>query len=165
MRCWAVLLVILLSGCSYFAKPVEDFTCPRTGFVAGTDKVTFLAPGTTEVGSSAVIKGFTGDCRFKNNQAEINISLPFAVKKGAGGAELKEVQLPYFIAVLTSDDEILQRHAFSTTITFDNTGVGTTTEDHRLKLPLSAPADVHKYKIVMGFALTPDQLDYNKDQK
>ena len=143
-----------------------EFSCPKTGFVEPASTVTFLAPDGKNIVMKAALQGFNSDCSFKNKDtAEVALTLPFAARRGVAGMTLQNKELPYFVAVLSPEEKILQRQAFATTIDFDNTGNGSSTEEHVIKIPLTAPEDAYKYKVVIGFALTPDQLQYNKEKK
>ncbi len=146
-----------------------DPICPKTGFIGKTDKITYLASGsTTDIVATGAIKGFTGDCSFKDkhkDEVEISLTLPFTAQRGKAGSDLKEKELPYFIGVLSPTEEILQRQAFTTKISFDDTGAGSSTEEHVIKIPLKSRADADKYKVIIGFALTRDQLKYNEENK
>jgi hypothetical protein len=158
----ALLALALLSGCS--SKIPMDPICPQTGFVDKGDTITYMASGSTDVVAKAAIRGFSGECKFKDketNTVDVALTLPFVVQRGKAGAGLKEKELPYFIAVLAPDEKILQRTAFTTKVTFDDNGSGSSTEEHVVKIPLPARADAGKYKVVIGFALTRDQYKYN----
>src|SRR5690348_13805054 len=110
MRTIAILAIILLSGCSLFSKDTEDFSCPKTGFIAPADTITLPA-------AKAVINGFSGSCSFKKKgEVQVELTLPFTVRKNKATDPPASVELPYFIAVLSSDEKILQRQVFSTKI-------------------------------------------------
>jgi hypothetical protein len=158
MRFIALLAVVFLSGCAIFSDSEEDLFCPEVGLIPYTDTVSLVS-------ASAVINGFTGSCSFKKGSGvEIDLTLPFvARKKDNTGAQV--VKLPYFIAVLSPDETILQRKAFSTTVSFDENGSGGSTEEQTVTIPMTSAAEAYKYKVVMGFALTPEQLKYNKEKK
>ncbi|MCE9507408.1 MAG: hypothetical protein K8R48_03710 [Alphaproteobacteria bacterium] len=158
MRFIALLAVIFLSGCAMFSDPAEDLFCPEVGLIPYADTVSLAS-------ASAAINGFTGSCSFKKGSGvEIDLTLPFAARKkdnaGAG-----DIELPYFIAVLSPEEAILQRQAFSTTVSFDENGSGGSTEEQTVTIPMASPAAAYKYKVVMGLALTPEQLKYNKEKK
>jgi hypothetical protein len=165
MRYIVLLAVMILSGCSLFGKGATDFSCPKTGLIADAATLTLSAPGGKEKGVEAVLQGFSGDCTKTADGIEMTLALPFAAKRNPAAAALQEQQLPYFIAVLSPNEDILQRQAFSTTISFDNTNTGTSTEEHTISIPLPAGAQAYGYKVIAGFALTPDQLRYNKEHK
>jgi len=165
---FAIVLLALaaLGGCSN--KIQADPLCPQTGFIGGTDQMTILAPGTHEAVGHATINGFTGECKFKDKKSSnllVSLTLPFTFERGKGGAALKSEQLPYFIAVLGPEEKILQRTAFTTTVSFDDDGIGRSSEDHVLKIPLPTRADADHYKIIIGFAMTREQVKYNEDHK
>jgi hypothetical protein len=164
----ALLAVTLLSGCANKAQP--DSICPQTGFIDHTDRVTYLAPGGSvkDIVAKAAINSFSGECIFKDKESsdvQISLTLPFAAQKGAAGGDLKQKELPYFISVLSPDEEILQRQAFTTKIDFDNNGNGSSTEEHVIKIPLKSRDEAYKYKVIIGFTLTHDQFKYNEEQK
>ena len=167
MRYIAILAVILLTGCA--SKGDMEPICPKTGFIGRTDTIAYLKPGSVkDVVATASIRGFSGECRFedkKKEAIEVSLSLPFYAQKGsAAAADLKEKELSYFIAVLSPDETILQRQAFTTKVSFDNTGTGNNTEEHTVKIPLKH-IDADKYKVIIGFALTRDQLKYNEEHQ
>lgn len=160
MRYIAILAILFLSGCSLFSKGGEDLACPEVGFLSYADTLPLS-------NAQAVLNGFTGSCSFnkKTDETIVELSLPFVAKKETAAAPLTDIELPYFIAVLSTDEAILQRQAFSTTVHFDNAGAGQVTEEQVIRIPASSLAGAYKYKIVIGFILTPDQLKQNKDNK
>ncbi|MBI3441996.1 MAG: hypothetical protein HY052_09410 [Proteobacteria bacterium] len=159
MRCLALLAVILLSGCSLFSKETDDFSCPQIGFIRDADRISLPT-------ADAVINGFNGACSLKKKQGVVvELTVPFAAKKSVTDAGLKNIDLPYFMAVLSPDETVLQRQTFSTQISFDQLNTGTAIEEHTIKIPLSSPVGAYKYKVVIGFVLTPEQLKHNKESK
>jgi hypothetical protein len=161
-----LLALTLLAGCSPTVN--MDPICPQTGFIGRTDTITYLAPGSKDVVAKAAIRGFSGECKFKDkksNIVDVELTLPFTAQLGKAGTSVKEKELPYFIGVLSPDEKILQRTAFTTKISFDNNGGGSSKEEHVIKIPLTSRADAGKYKVVIGFALTHDQLKYNEEQQ
>jgi hypothetical protein len=159
MRYIAVLAIVLLSACSLFSRNTDDFFCPKIGFIADADMIS-LPNG------EALIDGFKGSCSFSKdpNEVQLELTLPFKARMTAPAAA-KRLKLPYFIAVLSPEEAILQRQALSTKVDFDNTGAGSSTEEHRIKIPLPSLAEAYKYKVVIGFVLTPAQLKQNKEKK
>ncbi|MFH1158374.1 MAG: hypothetical protein V1721_05760 [Pseudomonadota bacterium] len=158
MRTVAFLAVLFLSGCAMFSPSEEVFSCPETGLVSRASSV-------VSNGAEARIGGFSGECRFEKNRVEISLTLPFTARKGAADPPLKEEKLSYFIAVLSPEEDILQRRSFSTKIEFDKDGNGGSMEEHVLKIPMANPSEAHRYKVAIGFAQTTDQLKHNKESK
>jgi hypothetical protein len=160
-----ILALLVLSSCS--SDMPSDHICPKTGFIDKADTVAY-AGGGDEILARGVIRSFTGECKLKNKKGdviEVALTVPFAAVRGEAGTNLKMMELPYFIAVLSPEEEILQRKAFTTKITFNNEGAGTSEEKHVLSIPLASRADARKYKMVIGFALTPDQYKHNEEPR
>jgi hypothetical protein len=166
--CAVALLALTALAASCSNKIQVDPLCPQTGFIGGTDQMTLLAPGTHEVVGHATINGFSGECKFKDKKSSnlvVSLTLPFTFERGKAGVALKNEQLPYFIAVLGPEEKILQRTAFTTTVSFDDDGIGRSSEDHVLKIPLATRAEAGHYKVIIGFAMTREQMKYNEDHK
>ncbi len=147
MRIVVFLAVLFLSGCSLFSQSKKDFSCPETGFVSNAAIMTLH-------GTKARIKDFSGECKFEKDIVKIDLTLSFSAQQRTAKAALKEKELPYFIAVLSPEETILQRKAFSTKIAFDKNGNGISTEEHVLKIPMTNPSEAYKYKVAVGFART-----------
>lgn len=158
MRKIAILALLLVSGCSWFSKGDAHFSCPRTGFINYADKL-------VEPGIEAVFTGYTGTCKPADNAVALDLTLPLHVQK-VGEYAPEKVTLPYFVAVLSPDEEVLQRQSFTSEIKIDpETGVGDGSEDHTITVPLPQGAQAYRYKIAFGFELTPEQLNSNKEKK
>lgn len=159
MRFLAVLAIVLLSGCSLFSKgSPDDLVCPQVGFIRHADKVSLPE-------AEVLINGFSGVCSFKKSsgQVTLDLTIPFiGHRKTAGDAQ--KIEVSYFIALLNSDEEVLQRQTFSTKVAFEKgTGNGASSEENTIRIPVTSPAAGANYKIIIGFPLTPEQLKYNQD--
>lgn len=161
--------VLLLSGCaSPFSKDQEAaaLPCPKAGFIADTDSVSFPATK-TDPAVNVVMNGFSAECSFKDkNKVQIDLTLPFVAKKTpADDTSMKGKEVSYFIAVLSPEDKVLQRQKFSATVPFDKGDAGSSKEEHTITIPLTPGAEARQHKIAIGFALTPDQLKQNEERK
>lgn len=162
----ALLALLGVTGCSN--KIQADPICPQTGFIGNTDTISYVTPDTHELIATGSISGFSGECKFKGKKSKellITLKLPFSLRVGKAGATLKNKELPYFIAVLGPDETILQRTAFTTTVSFADDGIAHSEEEHVLKIPLPSREDAGRYKVIIGFVLTREQVKYNQDHK
>lgn len=163
--------LVLLAGCSVLKrKAVETPACPMTGVLRGASFYPVIASdaphlAAADLAASVSVRGsLEGTCEYsRESEVVVQLSLGFSGSRGAKGEKLKEVQFPYFIAVLSPDDQILQRQEFSTTVDFDNTGAGTAEESHKIRIPLQDRMKGPAYKITAGFKLTPRQVTYNRE--
>jgi len=177
----ALCLLPLLSACemtdkmaaSFRGKPEEHAaalpSCPETGVMQEADRIPVFygasgKPKAADVAATGVLGRLTGACSFDEpGVAELEVTINFAAEKGPKGVALRKQSLPYFIAVLSPDETVLQRQAFSTKVDFDNADKGFASEEHDIRVPVSAKEAAGAYKVVVGFQLTPEQLAYNRE--
>jgi hypothetical protein len=175
---------VLLTGC--MGKPKDNSVpCPQTGILQDAGEITVFKPETDgeaieNVVASARLANYSGGCAYRDGKVEFVLNLDFEAVQGAEGQKLKRFDFPYFIAILSPAEEVLQRQSFSTTVPFDNKreaaapvdpsrtqavylgDAGLTREEHRLRLAVDSRDAVRQHKVVVGFELTPDQLAFNR---
>jgi hypothetical protein len=143
--------------------------CPATGLVKGSGFYPVIAgqaPHAAEgdLVASARVQGIEGGCKFGKDGITLDLTINFTGHQGPKGSKLDSQKFPYFLAVLSPDGQILQRQVFSTTVSFDNgAGGGTSSEEHRIRVPLKDLSLSPSYQIAAGFTLTPRQAQYNKE--
>jgi hypothetical protein len=162
--------LLALAGCSMLknkADAVPD--CPMVGVLRGASFYPVIASdaphlAAADLAAAASLGGAVeGNCKYTGNEVSVKLSLSISGQRGAKGEKLKEYKFPYFVAVLSPDDQILQRQEFSTTVDFDNAGTGVSIEDHKIRIPLQDRMKGPAYKITAGFQLTPQQVTYNRE--
>jgi hypothetical protein len=176
----ALPALILLTGCgmserlssSLFGTPTEKDVermpeCPQTGVLADATYIPiFTGNGIADVAALGKLGDITGGCDFdKAGIAALDIKVTFLARKTKPELDIKKQVFPYFIAILSPDQQILQRQNFSTKVDFDNTGYGVMIEEHELKIPVPSREAASGYKVVVGYELSPDQLAYNRKKE
>lgn len=158
-----IFALFLPAGCATEGENAP--LCPQAGILVDAGRIPVFSGGKPD-GNIRVfgeITNFRGACRYKNNaEADFHLEIDFGVSKTSHAEDLKGLKLPYFIAVLGPDESILKKERFRAKIDFDNKESVLVSEEHDLLLNFSDAADARGYKIVFGFELTPDQLDYNR---
>ena len=158
-----------------YVAPKAGPSCPTVGVVPEANTYPAFQAGMSQkdpknLVAAGYIGVFRGDCTFKDGkEAVFDLEINFGGTKGPKGREnsAKEIGsavFPYFIAVLSPDETILQRQAFSTKVDFDNKTDGVSKEEHTIRIPVTSPEAAHGYRIVIGFSLTPEQVAFNKQQ-
>lgn len=158
----SLLALLTLAGCAYFKKDEGPaFICPQIGLVEQADRMALMTG--SEVAVNGIISNYRGACKPNKSKSSVDfdIEVDFSASKGPAATGLKEQSFPYFIALLAPDETILQRQAFTTTVEFTDTGAGLKTEQHHIGLPLENLSNAKDYKVVIGYALTPEQLEFN----
>jgi hypothetical protein len=111
----------------------------------------------------AEMNGFQGDCSLDGKgNIVVEVKLPITVHKGAAGQGLQKKLLPYFIALVSPEEEIIQRQSFA--VKADLAGVESVAviEENTITLPPQDKTQTGHYKILIGFQMTPQQLKYNQ---
>lgn len=160
MRILLILSFLALSGCAALTTGGETGPdCPQIGFLNHAEEMETATFG-------AEFGRLTGTCKVtRQGDIRFDLVLPFEVTKKEGVGTLETLDLPYFMAVLSPDGEVLQRTSFSTKVEFKEALAVTGAEEHTIHLPIRAGAYAEDYKVLIGFALTPEQLKNNQEKK
>jgi hypothetical protein len=163
--------LLLLAACGGPAKPGVSgkrgemtFYCPNPAVLQEAQTATFFLPGQQGVAarvSTAQITGITGDCQYEKdkNAVLVIIKTQFLADNGPAnnGAPLS---LPWFVAINTADDTIIQKTNYIQVLKFDGNSstVGATAKPVKVELPNSP--DTQNIQILVGFQESPDQIAY-----
>lgn len=167
------MAVLLMTACTS-GREITGFDCPQTGFARDVSTLTVFAPESDKKDEESTVleaqlADFDGGCSYvtKKGVLELDVAVRLLAKTGAAGEDLKEgsYDFSYFAAVLSPQEEILQRESFSITVDFDNNGMGGALDELTLAIPMADKTQAGRYKIVFGFELTQAQLDYNQGKK
>ena len=144
--------------------------CPRPGILADGADLTRWRPGPvqdlTTLVFDARITGLNGSCRpgRRDRTLEVTLTPSFAVERGPAGSGERVADLPWFVAVVGPGDEILQRQAFAERVPFSRGEPRVAGEGQpvRLSLPVGEERRATDYRILVSFALTPEELAANR---
>lgn len=97
----------------------------------------------------------------------VDMTVQLDARRGAAAGGQPVERLPYFVAVLDPELKIIDKQVFTARVRMAP-GAGsrgsTGPEDVELKLPLRGKLKGWQYSVVVGFQLTPEQLDYQRAQ-
>lgn len=161
------------SARNLFSSSPKDAPCPS--FVVSEELDNYYdIPGAAEQAqnsglTSAAIENISGACRMNENADIVTVSLDIDFTANAGGdsaesVENKTIEIPYFIAVLNADQDILAKDTF--TIPLEISGAAKKTyHKERLQQNISVlkTNDPSTYTIITGFQLNEPQLAYAKE--
>ena len=117
--------------------------------------------------SSATIENMTGECRIDDSNKIITVSLDIdftAQSKGATNDPLgTSLEIPYFIAVLDENNEILAKDTFSIPLNISAAEVKTYHKEKlQQNIPFTEETNPASYQIITGFQLSPSELALSK---
>lgn len=167
----AAMAAGLLAGCGGGGQAnLVPIACPQPGLLAAGADLTRYRPGPvqdlTTLEYDARLAGLSGDCRPGRGERSIEMSLStrFTVDRGAA-AERREVDLPWFVAVIDARDEsILSRQGFVERVSFgrNETRIAGSSAPVALSLPVGEARRAQDYRILVSFELTPEELALNR---
>lgn len=149
---------------------VEDADCPVIEAVEELRTVNdFTTPQTPSPGSliaNAYIAGIDHSCTVDDKSVTVDLRLGFEGRLGpqaaAAGAAPYLVH-PFFVAITDPGGDIMAKEIFNTTMNYTGgQSVQTDTETLRQIIPVTDRSRAKKYKVLIGFQLNKDQLEYNR---
>ena len=181
LRLCALLIVVvpLLSACASSGEdappPAPTFGCPHAGLMQDADRLAVFNdmanPSRETVTVKAQLYGITYACKPVPSRGEINVTMTarFVADRMPLAGSLKGLTLPYFVAVVDENDDILMHRRFTVRMAFgENKKIPASQAraEEQIEVPIPAPDAMAagKYKIVAGFELIPAQIRYNKGE-
>ena len=161
----------LLAGCgggSSSSGPPAP--CPRITILADGADLTRFRPGAgqdlADMTADARLIGFQARCDYtrRRDAVAVAVSAIFDIERGPAAGGMRQVTLPWFIAVTDANDgQIIERHEFITPVTFE-ANVNRSRVQSRA-MTLTFPADerlVENHNVRLSFQLTPEELALNR---
>lgn len=142
--------------------------CPRAFPVADARTLTrFTGPGRdlTDVVFEARIEDVTLICDYDDDVIEADLRVRVLVVDGPADRE-RLVALTYFVAIATRDHQIVAREEFDLSIPFEGNRTRVlATEDISPRIPLAPGQSGEDYVVYVGLVLTPDEFQYNRENR
>jgi predicted small secreted protein len=126
-------------------------------------------PSPDNLVSRVVLTKMQSSCGDKSRSVIVDLKLAFEGTLGPKGkmqaGDMPFFTYPYFVAVTAPNGEIMAKEVFAASITYDR-GENTHTHFETLRhiIPLDDTSRGNRYKVMVGFQLSQDQLEYNRNQ-
>lgn len=165
-----------LAGCGRFYADLTgtndtSFACPDVQIIEDGKEVTFFNPGAgrdiIDVQFEAVFSTVTAECIYDRDDQEITLVVQYTIEANRGpAADSMSVDLPYFIAIVTRDQDVLARESFETTAVFQAGNRRTRfIEEIEQVIPVADDRDGENFEVLASFLLTESQLQYNREKR
>ncbi|KJV09487.1 hypothetical protein VZ95_11175 [Elstera litoralis] len=169
VRLGALSLGLMLAACSGPATTSTVPPCPRVGILADAARMTIFRDGAgrdiTDVQSFSQIAGFSGSCYYEDKLRTVMVDLRIELtsERGAAANGPRWADLPYFVSILDKNRAIIAQQDFTLRAEYpvNSIRVGLFDEIEQ-RLPLQAGEFGDAYEVLIGFRLTPDQLEWNR---
>ncbi len=177
----AVLAAASLTSCSAvdeLSSMVEGRQpppCPQIKLLKDADIVTVYRPGPgrdiTDIRYEAELKGFSGECDYVGDDgvySSVNLSIRVSYDISRGPAEKGNViKVPYFVAIPHFYPRPEGRSDFVSTAKFiENRDNMVVVDDPiHISLPLTKERSGPDTEVYIGFVLTKNQLEFNREKR
>jgi len=178
MRLVSLSAVIVLAGLGACTSALESMTVPNVG---ECPQATILA----EAVDATVFNSATGrdlpDIQYQAHLSDLESTCDYGRTRGVrmaytrlnfnvsidlGSAAMsRPIDVPYFVAVIVPETQtVLTREIFTVRAAFDGNTRSVIIPDHigSIAIPVSEGADGGAYEVVIGFQLTPEQVEFNR---
>ncbi|MFN4309263.1 MAG: hypothetical protein ACK4FK_01625 [Ferrovibrio sp.] len=158
----------LLAACG--SKKPNLPPCPRVGILGDAQKATQFRDGPgrdlTDVTFETELLDYNGECRYEDKQAAVVVTFVLQVAATRGPAATSaEAQVPYFIAIVDKQQNVLSRERFVARIPFrDGRRRLAVAEELEQRIPL-AGRRTSEIEILIGLEMPRDQLERNRQQR
>ncbi len=156
-----------LSSIDFSPEPVVPPPCPRAVVGEGAGRLTRFDGGgkdPTNVVFEAEIADLAGSCVYDDEEIEVDLQIQIVAGRGPAAAD-DSARFNYFVAVARTDKAILAREAFDAVIELSgNQTRNEILEEIEQTIPIPEGGSGGNLVIVVGFELTPDELDFNRQQ-
>jgi hypothetical protein len=173
LQCAACLVpTLLLAGCetinSIVGMPQAPPPCPRVAKVDDAATLThFVGDGRdlTDVDYEAEIGRIVSTCDYDSDNVDMVVRVEFIASRGPADQQ-RRAPLTYFVAVARTDQTILGRASFDTLVEFPgNVTRAAVAEELEQEIPLKQGESWRSIIVWVGFELTPEQLEFNRQQR
>jgi hypothetical protein len=163
----------LVAGCDtlrsidFSPEPELPPPCPRAVVGEGAGRLTrFDGSGKdpTNVVFEAEIVDLAGSCLYDDEEIEVDLQIQIVAGRGPAAAD-DSARFNYFVAIANTDKAILAREAFDAVIDLSgNQTRNEIVEEIEQTIPIPEGGSGGNLVIVVGLEMTPEELEFNRQQ-
>jgi hypothetical protein len=168
-RCILVALPLalpfLLAAC--FGKTsAEDLACPDIAPAQGLENIAIFGAGPDRSAQNVrvlgKIAGTARRCETEKGGILVNAVITFTA--GRTSPQVKHADFPYFVAVVDINQKILNEQRFTVPVDFVGSDFRSVQEKISVHLPLQRVSAGRNFAVLVGFQLSPEQIQFNRSQ-
>lgn len=166
-------LALSLAACSGGEK--ESRACPRIEIVEDLSRLVQFREGPgrdpSDVLYAARLDDAKSSCQYDKGGVTVDMTATITGQRGRAGAKLPGGEVTYFVAITDGSKNIIAKRNFTSRLLFSDAGYARLDDEleQRIPLPTPKPTDplptAGDHTIILGFQLTPEQIDFNEKQR
>jgi hypothetical protein len=153
-----------LAGCGSSGPPKP---CPRIAVLDEAQRLVRFAPGPgrdlTDVRFEAEIGVRPGTCAYAKKDSRLEVEMAVEIQAVRAPNAGRSGEFEYFVAITDRSQRILERQSFTAVVPFEaDRRSGGVLEELAQSIPLKPNQLGNEFEIIVGFALSPDELAFNR---
>lgn len=160
------LLTFLLAACAADEGPPP--ACPAVVVLKDADRLVKFEGGgrdLTDVRFELDIDEAQLVCEYDDEEIESAVGIRFVAARGPADT-VRTASFSYFVAVVNQEREVLVREEFDLIIPFEGNRTRVAAlEEVFPNIPLRPGRDGEDYLVYIGLRLTPEELQYNRENR
>lgn len=162
----AALAVLAACSSGPFTKSVPQYPCPKVLILGDAGTLVRFKPGPgrdiTDIQFEARIVNFIGGCLYKKDGVDVGLNITIAVERGAA-ATGSAIEFDYFVAIPDFLPKPEGKRVLNVKGEFPGSRPRLFYQDEvDLFIPLSDGATGPRKEIILGFQLSPAEVEYNR---
>lgn len=158
-------LALTLAACNKSPLEVTISRCAAVAVVGDTGTITrFDGEGRTadDVVFTATMNDVDVTC---NESDSVSSVVSFYIAAESDGRIVNQsITMPYFVAVMKDNSEIITKRIFDVTLRFDGNGYAVSREILSQYIPTIEQARRYNYELLLGFQLSIDDVAFNMER-
>ena len=164
----ALAAALTLGACGFLESTTQP-PCPNVSILAGSERLVLFKPGPgrdiIDILVEADMSNLRAACEYDDLRVDVETGFEIIAARGPK-AETNRVIIVFFAAIINPDGKVIAKETFESRVEFpqNHRRVGVR-EQVVQQIPLTTQAAGQDYQILVGFQLTPDQLEYNQSRR
>lgn len=158
---------LVLGACSFLDSSTPP-PCPNVSILSGSERLVEFRSGPgrdiIDIVIEADMSNLRAACEY--DEARVDVDTVFEIIAARGPkSETSSVGIPFFAAIIGPEGQVVAKQVFESRVEFPKgrRRVGVR-EQIAQQIPIPRPVLGQEYQILIGFQLTPDQLEYNQSR-
>lgn len=158
-----------LGACGIFEKDIPQLPCPKVLILGDAGHLVRFEPGSgrdiTDILFEAEIANFVGSCEYTKEGVEIELRITLDVQRGPA-ARNPPIDFEYFVAIPKYQPRPEGKRVLPVKGAFEDNRSRLLYQDEvDMFLPLEKNGEGPDVEIVLGFQLTPEELEFNRSSR
>lgn len=163
------LAAVLAAGACGSRDQGASSSCPDVAVLADGERLVLFGPGpgraAADMAVAADISNLRAACDYGDGAVEVETSFEIVSTRGPE-ADVDAATVEFFAAVVDPEGRVIAKETFESSAGFPEGSRRVEVEEVvTQRIPVSGPDAGRRHQVLIGFQLTPEQLEYNRSRR